>query len=805
MGNIVVLRDLYDPALAQVVPYKGALIDYLQVTWPEGFNDATVRIFLNSKELVVADYDSEIRDGDICTIMYAPQDPITLTLMWAAVQTFGAYLVSTQFLTYVALSLASAVISSLFAPKQPKSQSAAKTVYEVQGQQNQLALGSVIPEHYGTCWFMPTYASQPYVKFINGDQYLYQIMLISAGYARLDELSLGSANIDSFTDGTITYGWVLPSDHNGELGYISTTFGIDEDVVSSSEVQSIDLSRNSQTSFFGKAYADDNYYKGKEANSFIKVNDSVTILGNSDAERNHNTQTRVTSNSGTTIRVQADVINDAGNPWYQIVKDDDGWRGWFDACPATKTTNKLEVDFVFPNGIFWTDSDGDFRRYTVNIFVEFQPIDEYGNTIGSSQIRKYVYSAASRNPKRSTESFTVPEGRYRVRVKRDTRDDAYTGESSKGYWAGLKAYCNHPAGTKAYGESTLLVMIVKATQAVAEAQLTKVTCKATRVLPSVPSNFGVSVPTTNPTDAFAHIVMSGSNAVDGLDMVNLTELHTKWLNTNGFNYRFESQSTVFDALQLVAANHRATPVAYAKQIGMRLDRLQQYDKFLITNEQMSEGSYSLGIKLGVDDLTDSYRVLYQDPNSLLILSVMWPLEGSTPEEIRMFGCTDQQTAIQQSKYMWEKRQALRRMVEFNSEFDPHCYSVGDRIGVVHPTIDWLSVARVIGVNGLELMLDNSYVSIGEVRVKLRTETGEVTNLLTGEINGNILTLGTPPGIPIYTELDGREATTVVLGQTTHFRRSYMVTDINPSSTGIAVKAIGYSETEFQFPIPGEAI
>jgi hypothetical protein len=597
----------------------------------------------------------------------------------------------------------------------------------------------------------------------------------------------------------------MPEQHNGELGYIKTTYGIDEDVVSSSEVQGVDLSRNSQTSFFGKAYADNNYYQGKEANSYLLPGDSVTIIGNTDADANHNTQTKIVSNSGTTIRVQADVLNDAGNPYYQIVKDDDGWRGWFDACPPIKTTTKLEVDFNFPNGIFYTDSDGDFRRYTVRIFVEYQPIDTYGNTTGPSILRTYTYSAASRNPKRVTESFTVPEGRYRVRVKRDTRDDAKQSESSRGYWAGLKAYCTHPAGTKAYGDSTLLTLIIKATQAVSEASLTKVLCKATRLLPTVPSDFVTVAPTRNPVDAFAHIVMSGANVIDGLEVDNLKTIHTKWANTNGFNYRFESQSTVYDALQIVAASHRATPVAYAKRIGMRLDRLQQYDKFLITNEQMVKGSYSLGIKLGTDDLTDSYRISYQDPNSLQTLSVLWPLDGSVPEEITMFGCTDQATAIQQSKYMWEKRQALRRLVEFDAEFDPHCYSVGDRIAVIHPTIDWLSVARVVGVNGLELTLDNSYISVGVVRVKLRTKTGEVTNLLTGNIDGNILTLSSDPGVTIYTELDGQEATTVVLGQEVHFRRSYTVSEISPTTSGIAVKAIGYSETEYSYVIPGEVL
>jgi len=203
MGKIAVINDLYDPSLSQVVPYTGKLIDYLQERWPEGFNNRVVRIFLNDKELAVADYDSEIVEGDYCAIIMPPADPITLGLMVVGFSGATAVTITTV-ITNIALALAAAVITSLFAPKQKGPGAPAKEVYTIGGEQNQLALGSVVPEHFGTLWFAPTYGSQPYTKFINGDQYLYQIMLITAGEARLDELRLGSANVNSFSDGTIT-------------------------------------------------------------------------------------------------------------------------------------------------------------------------------------------------------------------------------------------------------------------------------------------------------------------------------------------------------------------------------------------------------------------------------------------------------------------------------------------------------------------------------------------------------------------------------------------------------------------------
>jgi hypothetical protein len=131
---------------------------------------------------------------------------------------------------------------------------------------------------------------------------------------------------------------------------------------------------------------------------------------------------------------------------------------------------------------------------------------------------------------------------------------------------------------------TLLVMKMKAGPKLSDSATGKITCKASRKLPTVPSNFNSFVATVNPVDAFAYIVRSGANDPNGLDVGSLQTVHAKWVNTNGFNYRFEDQSTVFEALQLVAASHRATPVAYAKQLSLRL-MPKRFVRRLLQNKQ----------------------------------------------------------------------------------------------------------------------------------------------------------------------------------------------------------------------------
>lgn len=803
MGRLAIVEDILDIEHASFVQYSGPLIEYIQERWPDGFNDRHVRVFLNDKELEVADFDSEICEDDVCTILMVPADPVTAALITAGVSAANAAVI-TSVLTQIALALASAVISRLFAPK-PKSRVGAKAVYQIGGEQNQLALGDVVPEHFGTCWFYPTYISQPYSKFIDGNQYLYSLMLIGAGQHRIDDLRAGTSRLDSFPNDTIEHWIFQPADHASKLGHIESVTGIHEDVITSFEVQDIDFGRDANSSFFGRSYAGDNRYDGKEANPEFKVGDTVLVLGENPSMKNHNVTSTVTVIDQDNIRLAAPVINDGGNPWYQLVKNDDGWRGWFDCCAPGKQVNKLEFDFVFPNGLFTTDEEGDYKRNDAFIIVEVQMIDDLGNTIGQAISYNYSYNGRSANPKRVTESVSVSAGRYRARAKRDDRDDAKSNQNSRVFWAGLKGYAVNPSGAFAYGDITILAVKMKATRALSEASASKVTCKATRILPTVVSNFTSMAATKEPSDAFAHVVRSGSDAVDGLDMANLLSRYTEWQGTNGFNFRFDEASTVYEALQIIAAGHRATPTAYSKQIGMRPDRAQSYDKFLVTNQQMIEGTYSVGFKLGQDEIIDSYRVEYHDPLTASKLYVLWPFEGANPEAVNLYGCTDKATALQHAKYLWEKRQGIRRSAQFDTEFDAHCFSVGDRIGVMHPLVDWTISLRVLEVSGLELTLDGLPENQGAIKAMLRSDTGQPSPVIDAVLTGNKLTLSRPAPFAIHSPFTGQESTTVVLGYDSGFRRSYVVTELSPSESGVSVKVVGYDGTEYTHAIPGEVI
>jgi hypothetical protein len=807
--NIAVIEDILDEGSARAYAHEGPLIDFLQKHWPRGFEGRQCQVLLNSVPLLVDDFDHPVVAEDVVVIAFAPRDPVSsfiaATAAAAAAGSVGAQL-TIYLIQTVLIILASALITSLFGQKPPKAQGAARRVYEISARQNQPALGDVVPEHFGTSWFFPTYAAQPYSRFETDQQFIFFIMLLGAGEIDADEIRIGTTPVGDFPPGVVEYTIFKPADHRSEFGVIEAATGIYEDVITSSEVQEIDLGKSSTEVFFGRAFAGDNFYKGNEGSPEIVIGDTVTVLGETPTQLNHGVVSTVVLGGPTdpNYRLARPIVNDAGNPWYQLVKNDDGWRGWFMACPALKTTNRIELDFVFPNGLFIASSEGEFFNWDAHVWAEVQLVDEQDNPLAAPQLYKYFYRGRNRNTKRVTEVLYLPTGRYRVRVKREDRDDATQRESSKVLWTALRAFAVNVGGSFAYGDVTLIAMRLRATRALADAATGRITVLGTRVLPTVASDFATKARTRNPADAFAQIALAGGDS-QGLDMVNLKSLSARWGGINGFNHRFEDQETVFDALSVCAGNVRATPSAYARQIGMRLDRAQEFDKYLITAQQMLSESYSLGFKLRDDDNLDGYRVEYQDPLSTQTLSVLWPLSAATPEVVRLFGCTDKATALAQAKYLWTKRKSLRRVVDFKTELDAHCFDVGDRIAVLHPLVDWVDSARIMRIDPTQRILTiDKVLNISGLNVcVLRSELGEPSAQIDCLVDRNVVTLLTPPPFGIYTPFQGREGTTIAIGTPDNFRSAYIVQEISPADSTVAVKAIGYDGAEHAFVIPGE--
>lgn len=102
--------------------------------------------------------------------------------------------------------------------------------YSLQAQGNQARLGNPIPVIYGRHLIYPDFASQPYYKYANNEQYVYQLHCIGQGEYNVEQIRIEDTPISSFEE--ITYQIIPPGGKN-------TLF--EEDVVTSNEVAGQEL------------------------------------------------------------------------------------------------------------------------------------------------------------------------------------------------------------------------------------------------------------------------------------------------------------------------------------------------------------------------------------------------------------------------------------------------------------------------------------------------------------------------------------------------------------------------------------
>src|SRR5574344_458003 len=111
--------------------------------------------------------------------------------------------------------------------------------YSMQAQGNEARIGNPIPVIYGRHLIYPDFASQPYYKYINNEQYVYQLHCIGQGSYDVEQIRIEDTPISSFDE--ITYQVINPTESN-------TLF--EEDVVTSAEVAGQELLKDQITGPF---------------------------------------------------------------------------------------------------------------------------------------------------------------------------------------------------------------------------------------------------------------------------------------------------------------------------------------------------------------------------------------------------------------------------------------------------------------------------------------------------------------------------------------------------------------------------
>lgn len=695
------------------------------------------------------------------------------------------------------------------------------TIYGANVQGNRPRLMGVIPEIAGRHKVFPDFLTMPHRQYIDNEQWIYLMMSIGVGDYDINasEIYIGNTPIANYSgDMTHTiYGPGVTSNVNdaaqnvftsGEVGSTTGTSGLElkGNIVSSGS----GFGGGSHFTFVAaKIYAyayivegADTWYESVPI--FYNVGDIIEITN---AGSQNGTYKVISKDNYNSITVQEVDANGDPTSWTQFTSatkitatlaslnggGDGEFMGPFMACPENELTEKLELDFFFPQGLGKLDDDGDYVSQSVTIRVEYRA--EGAPTYSSVE---YTFTGSSGDQVGETKTISIATAaRMEVRVKRLTEGYDNTRIKDKVEWTALKAHLETPTS---YDETTTIAIKIKGTNSLSSSAENKFNLIATRKLPVYTGgSWEGSQATKDLAPFFAHVVKDCGHTDLQLDLPELDALHTIW-NTRAdeFNGVFDTDSTLFAVLKRVLDPGYAEPTLDYGQIIPIRDEPRTVFEHMYQPQNMLSPGLERTIKFIDADEPDGVEVEYFSNTTWKPETIMCLLPGDlglNPLKVRAFGITDKTRAW---RYGMRKRRIKRyrrtqysfktEMDALNSRYLSYCALADDIPG-------YSQNGLVENTNGRAIEVDQPLVwGSGTHYIAIRKPDGKLSGpyiATQGEDDYQVIIDVDLDFVPLF---NGRqEPPLFMFGEATKWRHEALVTTISPQGTDkVSVKAVNYA-------------
>lgn len=426
-----------------------------------------------------------------------------------------------------------------------------------------------------------------------------------------------------------------------------------------------------------------------------------------------------------------------------------GWVGPFPANPPGTKSTLLQVDLVYPKGLYYMSKKGGVYSASVVTEAQRRLIDDDGDPLGSwepfNDDANFTETAATTTPQRRTYSGEVPEGRYEVRIRRTNQAALSSRIGDDVIWEGLRGWIDIE---HAYGNVTLLAVKIRATNNLNDRTAERFNVICTRKLPIHISGSAFTAPVETRSivwafvDVFRGVYGGRVDDANFFDWDTLHELDVLYAaRGDTFDWIFRDSSTVWDAARSIASAGRAVPLVAGSLITMRRDSAQSVPVTLFNQENIVEGSFDWKIKLWDLDEYDALRVEYTDASTgykqETVLCLLPGSVGDHPEDLRMQGVQSRTQAYREGLYRLASNRYLRENVSFRTGLEGFIPIYGDLIAISHDVPSWGQGGYVVQAErgaGTEYHLWVSeplvWAESGEHQIILRTKVAGVVGPFT---------------------------------------------------------------------------
>lgn len=306
--------------------------------------------------------------------------------------------------------------------------------------------------------------------------------------------------------------------------------------------------------------------------------------------------------------------------------DEGTWVGPFPICGPDRRAHRIDLHFVFPQGLCRLDDKGKANPRSVQFFIQFRFIDDRGNPYGNwfniyNSNEGVTFTASSLTPQRRSihtnfvaDAITNEPAYYRLecRVMRNgVRDKDDQKDISSVQWSGLAAYLNEPAPL--CETATHLEIVMRASEQLSSVSQRKISVVATRKVPSWddPTPTASRSPARALFDKWTNKVYGDGMPVDRIDIEMLRQLDALSNERQDyFDYVFENRVSSQEADQTIAKSIRSVALQRQGVKTVVRDELCDMPLTLFNPTNIAEKSVTLDYVQITEETTDGVIVEY---------------------------------------------------------------------------------------------------------------------------------------------------------------------------------------------------
>jgi len=720
------------------------LIDFLQDEYPKGFNVPT-DIHINTNKIEVENYDAVLKDSDIIVLLERPALPIgfmgmSLLQVWLA---------------NVAISMAlNFVMGKIFAPEEPKAiqQNQASSVYNLNNSQNVAKLGQIIPVVYGTVRMYPSMINPPYFKYIDNDEYLYHLLCIGHGEYTIDELFIGSQNVDDSDDIEVK---LVTNTNFSDI----ETFTGDSDYVHLSNIldtpQQLELggfwADNVGTTFTADhTIVLDIELDIEDGDTIVidEVLDGGTPPVNAGA---YTVSSSSISGGNTTIIVTETVVAETVDIFiYSEVETE--------LYPIDADATDIEIDYYYPGGVYNSSSTGEYYEYLDNFRILL-----YNSSKTYMGMQTETTGGRSNNVIRKSRKLSASGGVAYVSFKQVYGKAKNIRINNTLYIHRVKELFTQPDVSN-YGDITLLWVKIKATNAISAMGQNKINGFFTRT--DVDNDMRSVL-----EDIYTNTDYGGSLPLTDLDFIDTTE---------EVNCAFDQSSTIWDALRMVSKSQKYSVYPVGQDILLKYDDVNNITSALFNETNIIQDSLKVQYFFKEEqEETDSIECTYRTGDDWNQEAEQYPVAGVSPKRVELFGVTTSAQALTMATYLYKQDEARRKVVTFDTDIQGLVPQFLDKILISHSAILWGEAGITEAVDGTQVTLSEEVTEDGNIT--FRNIDGSVSNSLAFTmIDGYNISV---TSLPSWVAKD----TPYTVGTT----KEYLVTSIKPKGETVSIECVNY--------------